>query len=122
MKTLIFLSCVIIFQAGLLAQNKVETDIDVAFQNAKKGVYWALTNIPGKKTKIENDLIADDKLYASVKLSKEINGIKIESSGYFNSNEVIIKIYKSNDSLEKEGYLKKEINIENESKKEENDH
>jgi len=121
MKTLIFLSCVIIFQAGLLAQNKVETDIDVAFQNAKKGVYWALTNIPGKKTKIENDLIADDKLYASVKLSKEINGIKIESSGYFNSNEVIIKIYKSNDSLEKEGYLKKEINIENESKKEEND-
>jgi len=121
MKTLIFLSCVIIFQADLLAQNKVETDIDVAFQNAKKGVYWALTNIPGKKTKIENDLIADDKLYASVKLSKEINGIKIESSGYFNSNEVIIKIYKSNDSLEKEGYLKKEINIENESKKEEND-
>jgi len=39
-------------------------DIDYAYQNAKKGIYWALANIPEKKTKLESDLIADDKLYA----------------------------------------------------------
>jgi hypothetical protein len=87
------------------AQAKNEEDINVAFQNAKKGVYWVLQNIPEKK-RLNNDLIADDKLYASVKLEKEINGIKIESTGYYLSNSVIINIYKSYDSLVKEGYLK----------------
>ena len=87
------------------AQTKNEESIDTAYQNAKKGVYWALQNIPEKK-RINNDLIADDKLYASVKLEKEINGIKIESTGYYLSNSVIINIYKSYDSLVKEGYLK----------------
>ena len=88
------------------AQTKNEESIDTAYQNAKKGVYWALQNIPEKK-RINNDLIADDKLYASVKLEKEINGIKIESTGYYLSNSVIINIYKSYDSLVKEGYLKR---------------
>ncbi|MCL5030661.1 MAG: hypothetical protein M1480_16740 [Bacteroidetes bacterium] len=87
-------------------QTKLETDVDIAFQNAKKGIYWALSNIPEKKTKLENDLIVEDKLFASVKLDKEINGIKIVSVGFNNSNEVTIKIFKSYDSLVKEGYLK----------------
>jgi hypothetical protein len=86
-------------------QTKTEEDIDVAYQNAKKGIYWTLENIP-KKKRLNNDLIADDKLYASVKLEKEVNGIKLESTGYYLSNSVIIKIYKSYDSLVKEGYLK----------------
>ena len=52
--------------------------------------------------------IADDKLYAEVKLYKEVNGVKIESTpDSFHSNEVRIKIYKSFDSLEKAGYLMK---------------
>ncbi len=89
------------------AQSKIEDDIDIAYQNAKKGIYWALDNIPEKKVKIENDLIADDKLYANVKLEKEVNGIKLESTGYDKSNSVVIKIYKSYDSLVKEGYIKK---------------
>ncbi len=83
-------------------------DIDYAYQNAKKGIYWALSNIPEKKTKLDNKLIADDKLYAKVKLHKEVNGIKVESIGYYHSNEVRIQIYKSYNSLEKDGYLKKE--------------
>jgi len=58
-------------------QNKTEQDIDLAYQNAKKGIYWGLANIPGKKAKLENDLIAEDKLYSSVKVFKEVNGVKV---------------------------------------------
>jgi hypothetical protein len=89
------------------AQNKIEEDIEISYQNAKKGIYWALDNIPEKKGKTENDLIANDKLYARVKLEKEIFGIKIESTGYYNTNSISILIYKSYDNLVKEGYLKK---------------
>jgi hypothetical protein len=102
---------VFLFSLGLSftinAQSKIEEDIEAAYQNAKKGIYWTLNNIPDKKAKLESDLIAEDKLYAKVKLEKGIEGIKIESTGYYHSNEVIIKIYKSDDSLEKEGYLRK---------------
>ncbi len=87
-------------------QTKTETDIDSAYQNAKKGVRWALSNIPGKKSKLDNDLIVNDKLCASVKLDKEINGIRIISVGHNSSNEVTIKIFKSFDNLAREGYLK----------------
>jgi hypothetical protein len=89
------------------AQEKLENDIDLAYQNAKKGIYWALSNIPEKKSKLETDLISDDKLYAEVKLYKEVNGVKVNSTGYYHSNKVEITIYKSYDSLEKDGYLKR---------------
>ncbi len=104
---LIYLVCmlVVFISFNLLAQEKLESDIDYAYQNAKKGTYWALSNIPEKKIKLESELIADDKLYAEVKLYKEVNGVKIESTGFFHSNEVRIKIYKSFDSLEKDGYF-----------------
>jgi len=105
MKVLLTIALVIFFSLVSFSQEKLESDIDYAYQNAKKGIYWALSNIPEKKTKLESDLIADDKLYAVVKLHKEVNGIKVESTGYFHSNEVRIKIYKSFDSLENDGYL-----------------
>ncbi len=89
------------------AQSSMEKDVDMAYQYAKKGIYWGLSNIPDSKSKISNDLIADNKLYAKVKLNKLVDGIKVESTGYFNSNEVSIKVYKSNDSLVEEGYLEK---------------
>ena len=108
MKVLLTIALIIFFSLVSFSQEKLESDIDFAYQNAKKGIYWALSNIPEKKTKLESDLIADDKLYAVVKLHKEVNGIKVESTGYYHSNEVRIKIYKSYDSLEKDGYLKKE--------------
>ncbi len=113
MKVLITIALVIFFSLICFSQEKLESDIDYAYQNAKKGIYWALSNIPEKKTKLDNELIADDKLYAVVKLHKEVNGIKVESTGYYHSNEVRIKIYKSFDSLEKDGYLKKPVEKEN---------
>ena len=93
--------------SNALSQTKIDDDISPAFMNAKKGIYWALSNIPGKKTKIENDLIANDKLYASVKLEKEIGGVKIESTGYNESVAISIIVYKSYDNLKKEGYIKR---------------
>jgi len=105
MKIIYFLSLLLILPSmNLLAQAKTEQDIDVAYQNAKKGIYWALSNIPGKKATMDNDLIAEDKLYASVKLSKEVNGVKVNSVGYFQTNQVEITIYKSFESLKAEGY------------------
>ena len=107
MKILFVITLAALLSTTGFSQEKIESDIDYAYQNAKKGVYWALSNIPEKKSKLESDLIADDKLYAVVKLHKEVNGIKVESTGYYHSNEVKIKIYKSFDSLEKDGYLMK---------------
>ena len=88
------------------AQTKTDDEINNAFQNAKKGIYWALANIPEKKSRIKNDLIFEDKLYCKVKLDKKINGVKIESTGFYNSNQVTVTIYKSIDSLKKEGFIK----------------
>ena len=86
------------------AQSKTEDDMNVAYQNAKKGIYWGLSNIPGKKATLDNDLIAEDKLYASVKISKEVQGVKVSSVGFYQTNQVEIIIYKSYESLKGEGY------------------
>ena len=90
--------------SSLSAQSKTEDDMNLAYQNAKKGIYWALSNIPGKKATLDNDLIGEDKLYASVKISKEVNGVKVVSKGYNQTNQVEIIIYKSYESLKSEGY------------------
>ena len=87
-------------------QTDLESDIDSALQNAKKGVYWVLNNIPEKKSKLDNELISENKLYSSVKLTKEINGFKIESTGYHNSYSVTIKLFRSDDNLINDGYIK----------------
>ena len=108
MKALFTFVFIFLVSSICYSQEKIESDIEFAYQNAKKGIYWALANIPEKKSKLESELIADDKLYAGVKLHKEVKGVKVESTGYYNSIEVSITIYRSNDSLEKYGYLKKE--------------
>ncbi|HLG32359.1 MAG TPA: hypothetical protein VI362_04915 [Ignavibacteriaceae bacterium] len=105
MKLIYLLAFSFIFSSAfILAQNKTEQDIDVAYQNAKKGIYWALSNIPGKKAKLDHDLIDLDNLYSNIKLSKEINGVKVVSTGFNNSNVVEITIYRSYESLKTEGY------------------
>jgi hypothetical protein len=91
-------------QDSILVEN-YELKIEKAYKNAMKGVYWALDNIPDSKSKISNDLISEDKLIAEVSLDKEINGVRIEAKGFYNSYEVEIRIYRSNDSLRKEGHL-----------------
>jgi hypothetical protein len=117
MKTWLFL-WILVFSGIVKAQTDLESDIDTAVQNAKKGIYWALNNIPEKKSRLDNDLIAEDKLFASVKLSKEINGVKIEAIGFNNSYAVTIKLFRSNESLEKDGFINKKEDSEtsNESK------
>ena len=107
MKIILTLTFGLLFFGFINAQTKIDDDIAPAFLNAKKGIYWALSNIPSKKTKIENDLVANDKLYSSVKLQKEIGGVKIESTGYGETISITIIIYRSYDSLKKDGYIKK---------------
>jgi len=107
MKYFLIITCFLFFYSLANAQAKIDDDIAPAVVNAKKGIFWALSNIPAKKSKIENDLIADNKLYASVKLQKEIGGIKVESVGFSESISVTITVYRSYDSLKKEGFIKK---------------
>ena len=104
---LLILVAAFLFIPFSLSQSKVEDDIEAALVNSKKGVYWALSNLQGKKAKFDKSLIADDKLIAKVKVSKELNGIKIESTGFSETNELTVVLYKSADSLIKDGYIKK---------------
>ena len=89
----------------LLAQNNYEEKLNLAYSNAKKGIYYALSNIPEKRNKLEEELIFEDQIIARVKLSKEVEGVRIESTGIYECNEVTVKLYRSFDLLRKEGYL-----------------
>ncbi|NWF49901.1 MAG: hypothetical protein HXY49_05095 [Ignavibacteriaceae bacterium] len=106
-KHLFFLLTVFSFLSFTYSQQKIEDDLQSALINAKKGVYWALANLQGKKTKFEKSLISDDKLISKVKVSKELNGVKIESTGYYQTIELTVVLYRSSDSLIKDGYIKK---------------
>ena len=105
MKTVFIISLAVLLSITGFSQEKMESDIDYAYQNAMKGMYWVLSNIPQKRTKVDTDLIADDRLYAHVKLTKEVNGVKIVSTGHYQTNHVTISIYRSNDSLKEDGYI-----------------
>lgn len=105
MRTLFFIVTFVLMSSHSFSQQKLEDDIEAAYQNAKKGLYWALANIPPKKARIDNNLVGNDILIANVRLSKEINGVKVESVGYYHSNEVKIVVFKSNESLIKDGYI-----------------
>jgi hypothetical protein len=112
MKYLFFLLLLISLTA-IAQTKKIDNEMNTAFQNAKKGIYWVLSNIPEEKSRLNNDLIANDKLFCEVKLDKKINGVKIESTGYFESDQVTVIVYKSYDSLIKEGFVKKEMKEKN---------
>ncbi|MEO8232106.1 MAG: hypothetical protein ABI638_07470 [Ignavibacteriota bacterium] len=107
MRFYLLLLPIFLLTQNIFSQSKIESDIESALVNAKKGVYYSLSNLQGKKAKFEKSLIADDKLIAKVKVSKELNGIKIESTGFFQSDELTIVLYKSSESLIKDGYIKK---------------
>jgi len=107
MKPYLFILPILFLTQTVFPQTKIESDIESTLVNAKKGVYYALSNLQGKKAKFEKSLIADDKLIAKVKVSKELNGIKIESTGFSETNELTVILYKSADSLIKDGYIKK---------------
>ncbi len=97
----LFLFSVIVFADGM------DDEINSAMQNAKKGITYGLSNLKTKKNKIDNTLIAEDKLVADIKVTKEINGVKIESTGYYNSVSVTVTLYRSYESLVKDKYIDK---------------
>ncbi|NOX18503.1 MAG: hypothetical protein GXO87_09525 [Chlorobi bacterium] len=100
-----FLLLLLLFPFILSAQSQYEECVDGAVINAKKGIYWAFENIPEKKKSIEHDLISKDKLIAKVKLAKEVEGVRVESTGYFRSTKATVTLYRSYDLLKKEGYI-----------------
>lgn len=85
-------------------QNQFDKDVEQAFVHAKKGVYFALSNIPESKGSMNQDLIEDDTLIASIKLTKETNGVRVESTGIYKTYSVEIVVYRSYDSLENDGF------------------
>ncbi len=106
MKNILFIFILTVPSVFIYPQAPADSVIDKAYQNARKGISWVLSNIPENKLRVSHDLIAENKLISTVKLDVEINGVKIISTGFENSAEVSIKIYKSIENLEKEGYLK----------------
>ncbi len=98
---------IILLSLTLFSQENTpsfEEDIQHAFVNAKTGLYYALNNIPESKSSLKQDLIEKDKLIAEIKLSKETNGVKVESTGYYLSYSLKVVVYRSYDSLSKDGY------------------
>lgn len=98
-----------LFVLQITAQEEITPsnfDIDVkhAYTNAMKGVYYALENIPRSKSTLNSDIINDDELLAEVKLTKEIDGIKVVSKGVYKTYSVEIVIYRSYDALAAEGF------------------
>lgn len=110
MKKLLF--AIILFCGAMYPQDSTMSDINLAYANALKGIDWALKNIPEKKQRLNNDLIENNTLISSVNLSKEINGYKIESQGFYLNSEIAVKIYRSDEWLLNKGYLKPVIKEE----------
>lgn len=103
MKKIFFLfACAFVFAA---VNQTMDDAINSALQNSKRGIYYALSNLKKPKAKLENKLVVENRLYASVKLSKEVNGVKVESTGYHDGAEVTIVVYRSYADLIKEGYI-----------------
>lgn len=95
-----FLICISLYSQNLTLEQK----LDQAFKNAKKGIYWAFENVPTNKQSLSKDLISNDTLICNIKISKEVQGIKVETIGYFESYSNQITLYRSYTTLRKEGY------------------
>ncbi len=89
------------------SQNqKFEDDVQKAYINAKKGIYYALEHIPESKNSLSTELIDSDKLIAKIKVTKEVRGVKVESEGFNKTYEVRIVVYRSYKKLMEEGFIK----------------
>lgn len=96
----------ILISSVVSGQRQFDEDLEKAYVNAKKGIDFALSNIPYRKSSLTKELISNDQLISRVKLSKEVNGVSIESTGYYKTYEVKIIIYRSYDKLIEEGIIK----------------
>lgn len=100
---------IFLFPLVLLAQNEnltFEDNIQKAFDNAKKGMYFAFANIPAKKNDFSREIVEEDKLIAKVKLYKAANGVRAEATGIYNTYEVCITAFRTYQSLLKDGFIK----------------
>ena len=98
---------VLIIPLVLSAQSKISEDLDIAYTNALKGVHFALSNMPDRKNSISKELIDSNQMIAKIKLSKEIGGVSVESTGYYKTYEVRITVQKDYASMKKEGLIDK---------------
>jgi len=105
MKLLVLFISVYLF--FLPFSETMEDEINFANNNAKKGVYHGLSSIRKMKAKIDEKLIDNDKLIADVQVTKEINGVRIECEGFYNTTSVRIVVYRSLESLIKDNYIDK---------------
>lgn len=100
------------FPLILQAQSGFENTADNAYKNAEKGIYWAFKHIPDAKNKISHDLVFREELLASVKLTKQLGGVKVESTGFKGTTKVLVVLFRSYKLLKDEGYLKGDIRQE----------
>lgn len=96
---------ILIFAIPIFSQS-FDKEIDMAYKNAVKGVYYAFENIPDNKSRDDHKLIDNNQLLADVKLEKEVEGVVVESTGFYKTYSVTITAYKSFSDLKTEGYLK----------------
>jgi len=101
----ILLFPVLMFGQTIEDKSGFKDKVDTAYANAMKGVYFALENIPERKNSVSKDLIAENKLIAKVKISKEIGGIFVQSIGFKDTYKVTTEIYRDYKSLKDEGFI-----------------
>jgi len=99
MRSVLLLVILFSITSFITAQQSFNDKLDLAYKNAKKGLYWAFENVPESKSSLSKKIILKDNLIAQVKISKEIKGIFVESTGYSYTYTATLKIYRSYDSL-----------------------
>ena len=101
----IFLFPILMFGQTVNEKSGFIDKMDSAYTNAMKGVYFALENIPEKKNSVSKDLITNDELIANVKIRKEVNGISVIATGFYNSYKITAEVYRDYKALKDEGFI-----------------
>ncbi|MDA3860759.1 MAG: hypothetical protein PF445_05995 [Melioribacteraceae bacterium] len=96
----------LLFGQTVNQKSDFKEKVDSAYMNAMKGVYYALENIPERKGSTSKDLIAENELIASVKVKKEVGGVVVKSSGFYNTYKVTVEVYRDYKTLKNEGIIK----------------
>ncbi len=101
----IFLFPILMFGQTVNDNSGFMNKVDSAYTNAMKGVYFALENIPEKKNSVSKDLISNDELIANVKIRKEVNGISVVATGFYNSYKITAEVFRDYKALKDEGFI-----------------
>lgn len=96
---------ILMFGQTINQQTDFKEKVDLAYKNAMKGVCFALENIPERKNSVSKDLIANNEIISTVKISKSVGGVSVQSKGFFNTYQVTVEIYRDYVSLKNEGVI-----------------